>query len=397
MAELTPTLCTVCARPLPAPLLDFGLQPPANRFLGASAMGDEALYPLSLGACAHCGTAQLVGRMPLEAVRPRLDGLRNNEPEGHLDALVAAIAALPDVSPAARIGGLSYKDESTLARFATHGHADTRLLDLTSELPSGGGVESIAALLSGDEACRRLREHGGAFDLLIVRHVIEHTESARAFLLGLRELLRPGGQLVVEIPDNARIFRNAHHAFVWEEHCSYFTETSLRRLAAGVGARVTWFARYPYAYEDALVAVLRFDAEPNDAPVDSDAELLSFAARFAGARARWQAELQALRAQGERIAVFGAGHLAVKWINFLQLGAWVDCVVDDHPAKCGLRMPGSHLPILPTATLLEQGIRTCISTLSPESEQRVRPRLGEYFARGGRLLPAFPLPPECDA
>jgi len=142
------------------------------------------------------------------------------------------------------------------------------------------------------------------------------------------------------------------------------------------------------------VAVLRFGASapaPVPAPVPG-ADVLQFARSFAGERARWQAELARLAASGRRIAVFGAGHLAVKLVNFMQLAPWVDCVVDDHPAKGGLRMPGSRLPIVPSAAMAARGIDTCISTLSPESEARARPKLADFFARGGVFMPAFETP-----
>jgi len=201
---------------------------------------------------------------------------------------------------------------------------------------------------------------------------------------------------VLEFPDNARLLRGNGHAFVWEEHFSYFTAASFRGLAARAGAVVERLERYPYQHEDALVAVLRFDpaaaAPAPAADAAAQADLHRFAASFPAARARWQAELSRLADAGRKLAVFGAGHLSVKLVNFMGLAPWLDCVIDDHPAKAGLRMPGSRLPIVPSAMLAARGIDTCISTLSPESELRVRARLADFFGRGGCFLPAFDTP-----
>lgn len=82
---------------------------------------------------------------------------------------------------------------------------------------------------------------------------------------------------------------------------------------------------------------------------------------------------------------------AVKLINFMGLAPFIDCVIDDNPKKAGLRMPGSHLPIVPSSELAARNIRTCISTLSPESEIRVRQKFADYFKIGGRFIPAFPI------
>ena len=51
-------------------------------------------------------------------------------------------------------------------------------------------------------------------------------------------------------------------------------------------------------------------------------------------------------------------------------------------------MPGSNIEILPSDHLKHREIKVCISTLSPESEEKVRTKLPDYFASGGVFLPA---------
>ena len=130
--------------------------------------------------------------------------------------------------------------------------------------------------------------------------MVEHAESAVRFLSALRGLLAPGGYMVIEFPDNERILRQAHHAFIWEEHFSYFTESSFRTLANRVGATVVRFERYRYLFEDALVAVLRFDssapaiAESSRGDLD---DLQAFANSYPLEKARWHSTLASLRAR----------------------------------------------------------------------------------------------------
>ena len=78
--------CTLCSKMNLTTMLDFGLQPPTNRFISAAIDEQQPeTYPLALGYCQDCGTAQLTARMPFEAVRPRYSWLVYNEPESHLD------------------------------------------------------------------------------------------------------------------------------------------------------------------------------------------------------------------------------------------------------------------------------------------------------------------------
>ncbi len=388
--------CTVCGSTSLQRSLDFGSQPPSNRFLHPGSESGEECYSLSLGYCDDCGTAQLVDRMPINAIRPRFDWLANSEPESHLDELSEKLIALPGINVDARILGTSYKDQSTLERFSQRGFRQVDSIKLNDLLARSStfGLETLQHSLSDTTVIDALRNRYGAADVLLVRHMVEHAESAACFLSTLRALLAPGGYMVVEFPDNECILRRSHHAFVWEEHFSYFTEPSFRNLANRVGATVVRFERYRYPFEDALVAVLRFDSIapvidlPNRGTVD---DLQAFADSYPVEKDRWHTALSSLKSSGETLAVFGGGHLAVKFINFMGISPFIDCVIDDHPKKVGMRMPGSHLPIEPSSALAARNIRTCISTLSPESEVRVRQKLADYFNAGGNFVPAFPL------
>ncbi len=386
--------CTVCGGSNLRRSLEFGQQPASNRFLLPNSPEADERHPLSLGYCTDCSTVQLVDRMPIEAIRPRFDFLQNTEPEGHLDDLVDKLAALPGMSSAARILGVTYKDRSTLERFARRGMDNVTHITPAELLPGDViiGLETLQRALSDSGVIDRILRTHGAADLLIVRHLVEHAESASRLVETLRGLLKPGGRMMFEFPDNERIFRNANHAFIWEEHFSYFTRDSFYTLADRTGARVLQFERYPYPYEDALVAVLQFDAphsEEKRPAVEGIAALQAFAGCFSVERARWHAELSSRRDRGEKLAIFGAGHLAVKLINFMDLAQFIDCVIDDNPRKAGLQMPGSRLEIVPSGALAERGIRYCISTLSPESETSVRRKLAGYVAAGGSMVSAF--------
>ena len=387
--------CTVCDGIALRRSLELGPQPPSNRFLLPGDAGAEERHALSLGSCDDCGTVQLVDRMPVEAIRPRFDWLANNEPEGHLDDLVEKLLALPGIGADSRVLGASYKDQSTLDRLGRKGLRQVACVgpqDLPG-LPSPFGLECIQRSLSQPAVVQALRARHGPIDILVVRHMVEHAESSARFLRSLRGLLAPGGVMVIEYPDNGRILRGSYHAFIWEEHFSYFTAGSFATLASRAGAERVLEERYAYPLEDALVAVLRFGSEDR-APDAGEAraampDLDGFARDFGVQQASWREKLARLRAAGEKLAVFGAGHLSVKFINFLGLAEFFDCVIDDHPKKAGLRMPGSRLPIVPSSELSDRGIRTCISTLSPESETRVRRKLAGFLEGGGRLVPAF--------
>jgi hypothetical protein len=392
--------CTVCQSKDLRISLTFGKQPPSNRFLPPEAgnVVPEDFCRLSLGYCQQCGTIQLVDRMPIEVVRPRYDWLVYNEPERHLDDVASKLVELSGINASSRFLGITYKDKSTLDRIERLGFPHTACIseiDLQCSIEPFG-LETIQDTLSDDSTIVRLREIYGRADVVLVRHIIEHASDASNLIRSLRGLLAPNGIMMFELPDSEKFIRANNHAFIWEEHISYFTATSVSQLAKAVEADLVWLRQFPYPYEDSLIALFRF-SESKEIPAEviyqgpevSASVLEEFATGLHISCEKWRKELEAYRAKNEKVAVFGAGHLTAKFINLYGLKDLIDCVIDDHPKKVGMAMPGSGLEVVPSAELFSRGIRVCVSTLSPESEIKVRGKLTSFFEAGGCFIPAF--------
>ena len=388
-------VCLGCGSSRVELLLDFGMQPPSNRFVKSGENGSEGHF-LRLGQCQDCALIQLQDPMPPAMVKSHFDWLTYNEPEGHLDGLVEHLCGLPGLAPASRIVGLSYKDDSTLARFNRLGYANTFRLDLKRDLgldDSHAGLESIQQVVD-EELMRTLAAQHGQADLLLVRHVLEHAHDPVGFLRAFGPILRPGGRVVFELPDCSKFITACDYSFIWEEHIIYFSPATFTAFARRHGYAVTSLLDYPYPLEHSLVAVLTPCAPAaGEAPVEELAAGRRFGQAFAGRRNAIRGHLQRLRGQGQHIAVFGAGHLAAKFLNLFDLGEIVECVIDDNPNKQGLRMPGSNLPVSGSAVLGEGKIDLCLLSLSPESEQKVLAKKQDYIAAGGRFSSIFALSP----
>jgi hypothetical protein len=383
--------CRLCGRPEVREWLDLGPQPLTNRFL-RSPDEPEYRHPCRLGVCRACGVVQLESPVPLDEMRPRFDWIVYNEPESHLDDVADVIARLPGITPASTVGGITYKDESTLRRLNKLGLPNTWLahirddLGVTSPL---GGIESVQERLTVVTAERLAAKHSKP-DVLLVRHVIEHCYDIHAAFSSLRALVRPGGYVVFEMPDARRALERLDYSTIWEEHLFYFTPATIRQALALAGFEVAFLESYHYTLENSLVVVARPQSHPLAASRSDLAEELARADRFVREfPAVRHAHQQRLRTP-RKVAVLGAGHLSAAFINLYGLPDVIDFVADDNPKKHGLFMPGSKAPILPSSELVNRDINLCLMTVRPEIEDLVVGRNAAFTTRGGRLASVFP-------
>jgi hypothetical protein len=312
--------------------------------------------------------------------------------------LVESLCSVLNLTKAARICGVSYKDASTLERLRKRGCQYTWCLDPASDLgitDPKAGIETMQERLHPG-VVSGLRQKYGAPDVVIARHILEHAHDTLSFIAALRQLVSPGGYVVFEVPDCTPALEALDYTTVWEEHVLYFTPETLRHCLGFGGLSLVHFTCYPYPYENSLVGIGQ--AQSAVTPTFPAASVLEPEERraqvFSQALAKRRHLLsQFLAVYGQshgRVAIFGAGHPACTFINLMGLKDHIAFVVDDHPHKQGLFMPGSRLPIYGSATLLKEDIKLCLMSLNPDSEAKVIQKNQAFLAQGGTLTSIFP-------
>lgn len=387
------TSCRLCGGPGLASILDLGPQPVCSRYRGPGG-GPEYLHPMTLGACGACGVLQMINPVPSDELRPRYDWITYREPEQHLDKLADLVRSLPGITEDSVVGGISFKDDPLLDRLRARGIRTTWRLDPREDLQStvgGAGVETLEALIRPESGAAIARRRGRP-KVLLARHILEHAHDVKTFVDGLKQIAAPDGYLLFELPDSRRGLEIRDCSLLWEEHLFYFTEKTLRGVFGFLALSVERLVTYPYPLENVFVSIVKRAASAEavypgrDVLASERALAESFAAALAPAKTAVRAYLQT---RGP-VAVFGAGHRACVFINALGLQDLIRFVVDDDPNKKGLGMPGSGLPIKPSAALLEERIKTCLLSVSPESEDRVLQRQQLFTQGGGTFVSIYP-------
>ncbi len=394
---MSKSVCRVCGRSELSLMLDLGEQPVSNRFLQHVTV-KEKLYPLRLGFCESCATIQLNNPVSYTQVIPPYSWIKYNEPEAHLDSLVEVIKGLQGISSDSKVLGLSYKDDSTLARLNKFGFSDSYRLHLRDDLgvrrTNRAGVESIQHRLTPDMA-RSIVSSRGRCNILIARHILEHAHKPARFMQALIELVDDNGYLVIEVPDEQRAFDLRDVMVAWEEHVVYFTPKTFSVFWGHFNCRTVKQLSYKYPLENSLIMILqkkRGGYSHSLTDEDRKAERRRFEQLSEAVpvnKAYYHKLFEKYRKQKKKVALLGASHLAIKFINIYDLHHYIEFIVDDDMDKQRCLMPGSKLAILPSSALIEKKIDICLTGVNPLIEKKVIKSNGDFLRNGGRFYSIF--------
>ena len=362
-AALGSGACRACSARSGVLVLDLGDQPACDEFPGSRDPGPDPAYPLQMWLCSSCGLAQLVGE-PTVAAEPR--GL---EPAALVEQAADAVGRL------ARAGWLA--DRSRATEFPSpHGGSWLPLL-------SRRGVASVT--------------DDGPADLVIDSFGMMHDPDQSSALEARAARVAPGGVLALQYHSLGTILRLGQWNALRHGHFAYYSTGALVGMLDSIGfvPRAAW--RFDLYGGTVLLAATR-RRSARDACGESVGALLAEEAALgvrdpaevrhlqheAEAHVRGLQEwLLCQRAAGKKAIGYGAASRAVS----LLCRAGVDTqllpvIVDSSPAKHGLRMPGTDIPIVGPAELAAHPPDSVLLFL-PDLLTEVRASYPEVEGSGG--------------
>ena len=354
-------------------LLETGEHPVSNGYI---LKGQEPLRkPLTLCQCPSCGLLQLAGTLSetdLAAAVP--DWVRYNEPEAHLDEVTDLLGSLMAGDRGRHIAGLTFIDQSLQDRLKKAGWESQAAVDMINGADPASRC-SIETMLAGIQS-GRWQEGERRIDLLLVRHVFDHTRDMAAFVSFIRSCLSEDGLVMFEVPNSIPDIEARNPLMLWESHANYFTPHSLLSTLEIVGLKVVAHRQYLPGGSPVLVVVCAPVAVPsgNEAQEANDVSehaVKTYVDSFAPNRVMLQNKLKALRERHAKVVMLGAGHIGNLFMNLHDLGCFLDCAVDDDSRKSGLCLPGSCLPIQAGSMLAGHEDLFILMAVNPAVEERV--------------------------
>jgi C-methyltransferase C-terminal domain/Putative zinc binding domain len=327
--------CRACHGRIGHVALDLGEQPACDYFPRADDPGPDPVYPLQMWLCSSCGLAQLMD-----------DPTVPEEPKGTEPAALVAQAA-EAVDRVAAAGLLSAG-----ARVAEYGspHGGSWL-----ELLAGRGLRSVR----DDERAEVTLD---CFGLM-------HAADQSAAIAERAARVAPGGVLLLQYHALGTILRLGQWNALRHGHYAYYSATALSAMLAAnaFSPRMAW--RFELYGGTVLLAASR-DADGGIAPDGSVTALLAEEdglgvcdpAALGGLQRETEAGARALhdwlvaqRSVGRTVVGYGAASRAVALLRIAGVDhTLLPAVADASPAKLGLRIPGTDIPIVSPAQLTQR-------------------------------------------
>lgn len=226
------------------------------------------------------------------------------------------------------------------------------------------------------------------FDVVIMRHVIEHVQDPVDFVRAAVEVMKGDGIAYIEVPNSQWSLENSFFPEFHVDHISYFTMGSMSRLLSMVGLHRVFhmeafdaYMRFPFLM--ALAGKSAVAEEESDAGWFLDFRVEDAKRRFVRNFDRYIDGLKSVQGMG-RVAVWGSGSIGTQYA--IDAG-WkpADCVyVDPNPTSQGLRLSVTGHEILPPSVLRD--IKPDVVLIASGWEEDVQQQVIPYITGNSKIF-----------
>lgn len=365
--------CRHCQSELTLPLVDLGSAPPSNAYLTTETLHvPEKYFPLRVLVCTQCWLAQTEDYTQAEELFDADYAYFSSTSTGWLAHAARYAEKMIDqlaLKTNSLVIEVASNDGYLLKNFVA---ANIPCLGIEPTASTAAAAEQLGIPVMreffGEQLGQRLAASGQQADLIAGNNVYAHVPDINDFTRGLKAALKSTGTITLEFPHLMQLLEHTQFDTIYHEHFSYLSLYTVSRIFEAAGLRVYDIEQLPThggslriygCHTDdtrqisAAVAVMLEDEKRKGLQTSVTYE--NFQQKADKVKDDLLTFLIEQKRAGKKVAAYGA---AAKGNTLLNYGGvkldLLSFVCDAAAAKQGKFMPGSHIPILSPAVLLEQ-------------------------------------------
>lgn len=364
--------CRHCNAPLEHSFLDLGFAPPSNAYLTADDLRrPEKYYPLHVKVCTGCWLVQTEDYADAGELFSADYAYFSSTSSGwltHAAAYAEKITRELQLTPQSLVIEVASNDGYLLKNFIAAG---IPCLGIEPTDSTAAAAEKLGIPVRREFFSERLGQHlaaeGQEADLIVGNNVYAHVPDINDFTRGLKAALKQGGTITLEFPHLMQLIEHTQFDTIYHEHFSYLSLWTVRQIFQSAGLRI-WHVEQLPTHGGSLRVYGCHQNDPRSA-TSSVQELIeaeataglqslrayrNFQDRADGIKNELLAFLLEQKRAGKRVAAYGAAAKGNTLLNYAGVKPdLLPLVCDAAAAKQGKYLPGTHIPVVAPAALLE--------------------------------------------
>ncbi|MVA59166.1 class I SAM-dependent methyltransferase [Agrobacterium vitis] len=401
--------CRHCGSLRMRPFLDLGTAPPSNSYVKVEDLAKPELwYPLVIRVCADCllvQTEDFAARETFFSHDYAYFSSFSSSWLAHAKSYVEAMTARFGLGEAAKVVEVAANDGYLLQYVRERGIAclGVEPTASTARAARDKGIDIVEEFF-GVELAKKLVADGWAADLTAANNVLAHVPDINDFVAGFAHLLKPAGVATFEFPHLMNMIAERQFDTAYHEHYSYLSLLAVDRIFAANGLVVFDVETTPWHGGSLRVLACRADskahvrtpaveamlARENAAGLDAVTGYDGFQAEAEAVRDDFLSFLIDCNRKGLSVAAYGAAAKGNTLLNFAGIKAGqIAFVVDKNPAKQGMFLPGSRVPIV-SEEILKTRKPDRLVILPWNLTAEIKQQLSYIADWGGKFVTAVP-------
>ncbi len=402
--------CRLCHSKDLYSFLDLGMHPHSDGFLTEKMLGEvEQFFPLAADLCTACGQVQInyvVDPMFLYANDEYLyDSSITQTGTDHFLSMASSIVDAFGMKPGSLAIDVGSNVGLLLSGFKKKGMTVLGVdpAPKPAKIANEQGIETMPVLFTAALAEEIVKTKGQA-SVITATNVFAHIDDLDDFMQAAGTLLTDEGILVIEAPYFADLLEKLEYDTIYHQHLSYLSIKPMALFCARFGMELFDVHRTSIHGGSIRLFIGRKGAhsvqpivqeliQSEDAGrIHSKDRMDTFADDVLAHRQSLIRLLVNLKDEGKTIAAVSAPAKGNTLLNYCGLTrSLLQFVTEKNKMKVGLFTPGTHLPIVPDATLTEK-MPDYALILAWNFSEEIMKNLAEYKQKGGKFIVPIPSP-----